>query len=71
VRPVPTVHLGYRERWGATAWDTLAANELTRWALLGRLHAAGCDLPAALLRPPASEPGPHVLTDQSFEVTRL
>lgn len=56
VRPIPTTHLGYRERWGATAWETLAANELSRWSLLNYLRAAGCPLPLAPERAWGSEP---------------
>ncbi|MFC4999312.1 hypothetical protein ACFPIJ_15865 [Dactylosporangium cerinum] len=52
--------LGYRERWGATPWDTLAANRLTRWSLLTELHTAGCPLPPSLLRPADAPPGPLV-----------
>lgn len=63
--------LGYRERWGATPWDTLAANELTRWALLSRLRDAGCALPADLVRPPGSDRGPLISEDLCFEVRRL
>jgi len=44
VRPVPTAHLGYRERWGPTPWETLEANGLTRWSLLRALRDAGCPL---------------------------
>jgi xylulose-5-phosphate/fructose-6-phosphate phosphoketolase len=58
VRPVPTIHLGYRERWGATAWETLAANGLTRWAQLSALRTAGCPLPPALDQPPGAPPEP-------------
>ncbi|MFI7515605.1 hypothetical protein ACIBVK_19165 [Micromonospora echinofusca] len=71
VRPAPTAWLGYRERWGATPWDTLAANGLTRWSLLSELRAAGCALPATLLRPPGADPGTLLPTDLSYEVRRL
>jgi len=71
VRPVPTAQLGYRERWGATAWDTLTANGLTRWALLANLHAAGSALPPELVRPSGPEPVPPVPTDLAYEVRRL
>jgi hypothetical protein len=71
VRPVPTTHLGYRERWGPTPWETLEANGLTRWALLNHLRAAGCPLPATLDRDWAAELeqlDPHAL---NCEVRRL
>jgi xylulose-5-phosphate/fructose-6-phosphate phosphoketolase len=71
VRPGPTVWLGYRERWGATPWDTLAVNGLTRWSLLSTLHDAGCALPASLLRPAGAEPGPLTPVGLSYEVRRL
>jgi xylulose-5-phosphate/fructose-6-phosphate phosphoketolase len=63
--------LGYRERWGATPWDTLAANELTRWALLRRLLDAGCPLPARLARPSGADPGPLIPDGLSCEVRPL
>ncbi|MGQ0777479.1 MAG: hypothetical protein ACT4NY_24225, partial [Pseudonocardiales bacterium] len=71
VRPVPTTHLGYRERWGPTAWETLAANGLTRWSLLSSLRAAGCALPSALDRPAGAEPEPLDPAMLSCEVRRL
>jgi xylulose-5-phosphate/fructose-6-phosphate phosphoketolase len=76
VRPVPTIHLGYRERWGATAWETLAANGLTRWAQLSALRAAGCPLPPALDQPPEAppeplEPGAGQPDAKQWEVRRL
>jgi len=71
VRPVPTTHLGYRERWGATAWETLAVNGLTRWALLRNLHDAGCAMPCELLRPAGSQPRPLDPAELSCEVRRL
>ena len=54
-----------------TPWDTLAANGLTRWSLLSELRAAGCALPATLLRPPGADPGHLLPTDLSYEVRRL
>jgi xylulose-5-phosphate/fructose-6-phosphate phosphoketolase len=70
VRPAASTHLGYRERWGPTAQETLAANGLHRWSLLRELHAAGCQIPAALERrvgskSPLSGPTP------AYEVRRL
>jgi xylulose-5-phosphate/fructose-6-phosphate phosphoketolase len=56
VRPAPTTHTGYRERWRATSWETLAVNGLTRWSLLRELRAAGCPLPPELDRAADSEP---------------
>lgn len=56
VRPAPSTHLGYRERWRPTAWETLAANGLTRWSLLHELRAAGCPLSPELDRPVGSQP---------------
>jgi xylulose-5-phosphate/fructose-6-phosphate phosphoketolase len=69
VRPVPTAHLGYRERWGATAGDTLAANGLTRWALLSSLRDGGCPLPDELVGASAPGPGPDI--EPAYEVRRL
>ncbi|MEV6930148.1 hypothetical protein AB0M46_37475 [Dactylosporangium sp. NPDC051485] len=71
VRPGPARLLGYRERWGATAWDTLSANGLTRWSLLRELHDAGLELPADLLRPAGADPGPALPADLSIETRRL
>ncbi len=71
LRPVPTAYRGYRERWGATAWETLAVNGLTRWALLSDLHAAGCTLPPDLVRPADAEPGPIDVTAISCDVRPL
>jgi xylulose-5-phosphate/fructose-6-phosphate phosphoketolase len=71
VRPVPTTHLGYRERWGPTAWETLAVNGLTRWSLLSGLRAAGCPLPSELDRPAGSAPEPLDLAALSCEVRSL
>lgn len=71
LRPVPTAQRGYRERWGATGWETLAANGLTRWALLGDLHAAGCAMPPELLRPAATEPGRVDLTAVTYALRSL
>ncbi|MFJ6200053.1 hypothetical protein [Micromonospora sp. NPDC092111] len=71
VRAEPTEWLGYRERWGATPWDTLAANRLTRWSLLAALGRAGCPLPAPLLRPAGVPPGLPLPADLSYEVRRL
>ncbi|MGI5401435.1 hypothetical protein ACQEVG_18725 [Streptomyces sp. CA-135486] len=71
IGPGPAAWLGYRERWGATPWDTLAANELTRWAVLNKLREAGCVLPAELVRPAGSDPGPLIPADLSCEVRRL
>lgn len=71
VRPVPTAHLGYRERWGPTAWETLAANRLTRWSLLSALRAAGCALPSELDRPAGAQPEPLDLAALRYEVRRL
>ncbi|MFF4501644.1 hypothetical protein [Streptomyces sp. NPDC001401] len=71
VRPTASAHRGYRERWGPTAWETLAANGLTRWSLLSGLRAAGCPLPAELDRPAGSEPGPLDLATLSYEVRSI
>lgn len=71
VRPAPTAQLGYRERWGPTAWETLAANGLTRWSLLGGLRAAGCALPPELDRPPGAAPGALDLSTLACEVSAL
>jgi xylulose-5-phosphate/fructose-6-phosphate phosphoketolase len=71
VRPAATAHLGYRERWGATAWETLAANGLTRWSLLGRLRDAGCALPPGAELPPEAEATPPVPLGLSCEVRPL
>ncbi|MGF1425334.1 hypothetical protein [Kitasatospora sp. LaBMicrA B282] len=71
VRPAGTARLGYRERWGPTGWETLAANGLTRWSVLGRLRAAGCPLPPELDRPAGSAPGPLDPATLSYEVRRI
>jgi hypothetical protein len=71
VRQAPSTHLGYRERWRPTAWETLAANELTRWSLLRELRAAGCPLPAELDRPAGSEPLEPSSARPAYEVRRL
>jgi len=71
VYPVPAIHLGYRERWGATPWETLAANDLTRWAQLGALRAAGCALPPELDRPSGAPPEPLDPALRRWEVRRL
>ncbi|MDH6108191.1 xylulose-5-phosphate/fructose-6-phosphate phosphoketolase [Kitasatospora sp. MAP12-15] len=71
VRPGHSAQLGYRERWGPTAWETLAANGLTRWSLLSRLRAAGCPLPPELDRPAGSEPGPVDPATLSYEVRAI
>lgn len=70
VRPGAACY-GYRERWGATAWETLAASGLTRWSLLRGLRDAGCALPAGLDRPAGAEPGPLDPADVTYEVRRL
>lgn len=71
VRPAPTTHLGYRERWRPTAWETLAANGLTRWSLLSELRAAGCPIPPELDRQADSEPMGSSSATLTFEVRRL
>jgi xylulose-5-phosphate/fructose-6-phosphate phosphoketolase len=70
VRP-DAERLGYRERWGATAWDTLAANGLTRWELLNGLRRAGCELPPELSRPATAYRGRLAPADLCFDVRRL
>ncbi|GLK99217.1 hypothetical protein [Dactylosporangium matsuzakiense] len=70
VHPEPARHVGYRERWGATPWDTLAANGLTRWSLLRELHDAGLVLPDDLLRPAGADPGPALQADLTIEARR-
>jgi xylulose-5-phosphate/fructose-6-phosphate phosphoketolase len=71
VRPAPSTHLGYRERWRPTAWETLAANGLTRWSLLHELRAAGCALPSELDRPSGSAPLVPDSAPPACEVRRL
>ena len=41
--------LGYRERWGPTAWETLRANRMDRTSLLEELAREGLALPAEFL----------------------
>jgi xylulose-5-phosphate/fructose-6-phosphate phosphoketolase len=71
VRPGAAACYGYRERWGATAWETLAANGLTRWSLLHGLRTAGCALPDDLGRPAGTQPGPLDPAGVTCEVRRL
>jgi len=71
VRPAPSTHLGYRERWRPTAWETLAVNGLTRWSLLHELRAAGCAIPPELDRPAGSEPLEPQPAPPAYEVRRL
>jgi xylulose-5-phosphate/fructose-6-phosphate phosphoketolase len=59
VRPEPAVHVGYRENWGPTSWETLHANGLTRWCLLRALADAGCWLPADCTDPSPGRCGPR------------
>lgn len=40
---------GYRERWGATAWETLRANRMDRVSLLESLADAGVPVPPELI----------------------
>jgi xylulose-5-phosphate/fructose-6-phosphate phosphoketolase len=44
---------GYRERWGATAWETLCTNGLDRYSLLTALAEQAVPLPG----PVAADPG--------------
>jgi xylulose-5-phosphate/fructose-6-phosphate phosphoketolase len=71
VRPAPSTHLGYRERWRPTAWETLAVNGLTRWSLLRELRAAGCQVPPELDRPADSEPIIPCSATLPYQVRRL
>jgi xylulose-5-phosphate/fructose-6-phosphate phosphoketolase len=71
VHPTPTAHLGYRERWGSTARETLAANGLDRWTLLRELRVAGCPVPAELDRRTGSESLVPSSATLAYEVRRL
>lgn len=42
--------LGYQERWGPTAWETLRSNRIDRASLLEQLSAEGAEVSPALVR---------------------